>query len=106
MFCENWKYRQTPPSQTEKTYRPLSQKSQTRTQSEVMLPLSQQASGEKAGVSNYEAYYSGNLPHIPKLTSSSHVHPFGIKNPKNHCFINVILQIIYSVLRSTQQKYI
>ena len=73
---------------------PLFQKSQARTQSEVMLPLSQQASGEKAGVSNYEAYYSGNLPHIPKLTSSSHVHPFGIKNPKNHCFINVILQII------------
>ena len=83
---------------------PLSQKSQTRTQSEVMLPLSQQASGEKAGVSNYEAYYSGNLPHIPKLTSSSDVHPFGINNPKNHCFINVILQIIYSVLRSTQTK--
>ena len=83
---------------------PLSQKSQTRTQSEVMLPLSQQASGEKAGVSNHEAYHSGNLPHIPKLTSSSHVHPFGIKNPKNHCFINVILQFVYSVLRSTQQK--
>ena len=69
-----------------------------------MLPLSQQASGEKVGVSNHEAYHSGNLPHIPKLTSSSHVHPFGIKNPKNHCFINVILQFIYSVLRSTQQK--
>ena len=67
-------------------------------------PLSQQASGEKAGVSNHVAYHSGNLPHIPKLTSSSHVHPFGIKNPKNHCFINVILQFIYSVLRSTQQK--
>ena len=83
---------------------PLSQKSQTRTQSEVMLPLSQQASGEKVGASNHEAYHSGNLPHIPKLTSSSHVHPFGIKNPKNHCFINVILQFIYSVLRSTQQK--
>ena len=73
-------------------------------QSEVMLPLSQQASGEKVGVSNHEAYHSGNLPRIPKLTSSSHVHPFGIKNPKNHCFINVILQFIYSVLRSTQQK--
>ena len=40
---------------------PPSPKSQTRTQSEVMLPLSQQACGEKAGVSNYEAYYSGNL---------------------------------------------
>ena len=55
-------------------------------------------------ISNYEAYYSGNLPHISKLTSSSQVHYFGIKNPKNHCFINVILQIIYSVLRYTQHK--
>ena len=51
----------------------------------------------------YSAYYSGNLPHTPKLTSSSHVHPFGIKNPKYHCFVNAILQIIYSVLRSTRQ---
>ena len=84
---------------------PLSQKSRTRTQSEVMLPLSQQASGEKVGVSNCEAYYSGNLPHIPKLTSSIHVHPFGIKNPKIHYFINVILQIIYSVLHSTKDTY-
>ena len=47
---------------------------------------SQQASGDKMGVSNYEAYYSGNLPHIPKLTSSSHVHPFGIKNPKKQFY--------------------
>ena len=83
---------------------PLPPKSRTRTQNEVMLPLSQQACGEKVGVSNYEAYYSGHLPHIPKLTSSSHVHPFGITNPKNHCFVNVILQIIYSVLRYTHQK--
>ena len=73
---------------------PLSQKSRTRTQSEVTLPLSQQAWGELVGVSNYEAYNSSNLPHIPKLTSSSHVHPFGIKNLRNHCFVNVILQII------------
>ena len=84
---------------------PLSQKSRTRTQSEMMLLLSQQACGEKVGVSNYGAYNSGNLPHIPKLISSSHVHPFGIKNPKT-CFMNVILQIIYSVLRTTHQKCI
>ena len=51
-----------------------------------------------------QLYYSGNLPHIPKFTSSSHVHPFGIKNPKNHCFVNVILQFIYSVLRFTHQN--
>ena len=55
---------------------------------------SQQAYGEKVAASNYEAYNSGNLPHIPNLTTSSHVHPFGIRNPKNHCFVNVILQII------------
>ena len=61
---------------------PLSQKSPTRTQSEVTLPLSQQACGENVGVSKYEAYNSGNLPHIPKLTVSSQVHPFGIRNPK------------------------
>ena len=86
---------------------PLSQKSRTGTQSEVMLPLSQQASGEIVGVSNYEAYYSGNLPHIPKLITSSHVHPFGIKNPKNHCFINVILQIIFECFKihSTKTTY-
>ena len=52
----------------------------------------------------YEAYFSGNLPHITKMTSSSHVHPFGIKNPKKHCFVNAILQIIHSVLRSTHQQ--
>ena len=69
-----------------------------------MLPLSQQACGEKVGVSNCEAYFSGNLPRITKWTSYSHVHPFGIKNPKNHCFVNAILQIIYSVLRSTHQQ--
>ena len=70
----------------------------------MTLPPSKQACSEKGGVSNYEAYNSGSLPHIPELTTSSHVHPFGIMNPKNHCFVNVILQIIYSVLRTTHQK--
>ena len=83
---------------------PLSQKSRTRTQSEVTPPPSQQACGEKVGVSNYEVYNSGNLPHIPKLTTSSHVHHFGIRNPKNHCFVNVILQIIYSVFEDHSPK--
>ena len=49
-------------------------------------------------------YNSGSLSHIPKLTTFSHVHPFGIRNPKNHCFVIVILQIIYSILRTTHQK--
>ena len=48
-----------------KTNRPPFPKSRTRTQ-------------EKMGVSNYEAYNSGNLSPIPKLTTYSHVHPFGL----------------------------
>ena len=73
---------------------PIFHKSRTCTQSEVKLPLSQQACRENVGVSNYEAFNSGNLPYIPKLTSSSHIHPFRIKNPKNRCFVNVVLLII------------
>ena len=95
---QNWKHRQAP-RPLHKQNKPivsLSQKSRTHTPS-------QQACGEKVGVSNYEAYNSDNLPHIPKLTSSSHVHK-SIRKPKNHCFVNVILQIIYSVLRTTHQK--
>ena len=96
-----------PPSHTEQIDRPPpSEKSRTRTQSEVTLPLSQQAVEEKVGVTNFETYISGDLPHIPKLTISRDVHPFGIRNSKNHCFVSVILQIIYSVLRTTHQKNI
>ena len=64
----------------------LSQKSRTHAQSEVTLPPSQQACGKTVGVSNYKVYNSDNLPHIPKLTTSSHVHPFGIRNPKKPLF--------------------
>ena len=70
----------------------------------MTLTPSQQACKEEVRVSKYEAYNSGNLPHIPKLTTSSHVQPFGIRNPKNHCCVNVILQIVYSVLRTTHHK--
>ena len=74
---------------------PLSQKSQTRTQSEVMLPLSQQASGEKVGVSNHEAYHSGNLPRIPKLTSSSHTKPVIFLLCNNLFIYQVLCTLIY-----------
>ena len=106
MFCENWKHRQAPPSQTEQTDRPLLPKISNTHTEWGDATLSQKACGEKIGVSNYEAYSSGNLPHIPKLTTSSHIHHFGIRNPKNQCFVNVILQIIYSALRTTHQKCI
>ena len=30
-----------------------------------------------------------------------HLHLFGIPNPRNHCFMNAVLQALFSVLRST-----
>ena len=75
MFCENWN-RQAPLHKQNKPIVALSQKSRTRTQSEVMPALSKQACGDKMGVSNYDAYNSGNLPQIPKVTSSGHVPTF------------------------------
>ena len=30
-----------------------------------------------------------------------HLHPFGFSNPKNHCFMNAVLQALFSVIRST-----
>ena len=53
-------------------------------------------------ISSHDDFHSS----IPKLTISSHVHPLGIRNLKNHCYVNVILQIIYSVLRTPHQKCI
>ena len=105
MFCENWKHRQALPPFTNRINlsSPFPKNLEHAHKVRWCYPFPNRLV-EKVGVSNYEAYYSGNLPHIPKLTSSSHVHPFGIKNPKKHCFVNVILQIIYSVLRYTQQK--
>ena len=29
-----------------------------------------------------------------------HLHPFGLSNPKNHCFVNAVLQALFSVIRS------
>ena len=29
-----------------------------------------------------------------------HLHPFGIPNPRNHCFMNAVLQALFSVLRA------
>ena len=30
-----------------------------------------------------------------------HLHPFGFSNPKNHCFMNAVMQALFSVIRST-----
>ena len=32
--------------------------------------------------------------------TDNHLHPFGIPNPRNHCFMNAVLQALFSVLRA------
>ena len=31
---------------------------------------------------------------------NKHIHPFGIINPKNHCYMNSVLQLLFSILRT------
>ena len=36
----------------------------------------------------------------PPLLINEHKHPFGIKNPKFQCFLNYVLQLIFSIFRN------
>ena len=33
------------------------------------------------------------------------MHPFGIKNHKNHCYLNLVLQYLYSILRTPDHNW-
>ena len=98
-----WKLKTSPSSPFTNRIVPLSQKSWTRTQSEVTLPLYQEACGKKVGVSNYEAYNSGNLPHIPELTASSHVHLLVLRILKT-TVLSMLFCIIFIVFLETLTK--
>ena len=36
---------------------------------------------------------------------NKHIHPFGIINPKNHCYINSVIQLLCSILRTISQNF-
>ena len=36
---------------------------------------------------------------------NKHIHPFRIINPKNHCYINYMIQLLFSILRIISQNY-
>ena len=35
---------------------------------------------------------------------NKHIHPFGIMNPKNHCYMNSVIQLLFSILRTISQN--
>ena len=37
--------------------------------------------------------------------SNKHIHPFGIINPQNHCYMNSVIQLLFSILRTISQNF-
>ena len=35
-----------------------------------------------------------------------HMHPLGIINPKNHCYMNSVIQLLFSILRTISQNFL
>ena len=35
----------------------------------------------------------------------TNIHPFGIINPKNHCYMNSVIQLLFSILRIINQNF-
>ena len=36
---------------------------------------------------------------------NKHIHPFGIINPKNHCYMNFVVQLLFSIHRKISQNF-
>ena len=36
---------------------------------------------------------------------NKHIHPFGIINPKNHCYMNSVIQLLFSILRTISHNF-
>ena len=36
---------------------------------------------------------------------NKHIHPFGIINPKNHCYINFVIQLLFLILRTVSHNF-
>ena len=37
---------------------------------------------------------------------NKHIHPFGIINPKNHCYMNSVMQLLFSSLRTISHNFL
>ena len=46
-----------------------------------------------------------NLSSTAQLVVPNHVHPFGINNPNNHCYINSVLQYLYCIIRTADLNW-
>ena len=60
---------------------------------------------------------NSNYTHLSRNTEASchlvapfilnkHIHPFGIINPPNHCSMNSVIQLLFSILRTISQNFL
>ena len=42
---------------------------------------------------------------VASFISTKHIHPFGIINPPNHCYMNSVIQLLFSILRTISQIF-
>ena len=42
---------------------------------------------------------------VPLFILNKHIHPFGISNPKNHCYMNSVIQLLFSILRTIGHNF-
>ena len=61
-------------------------------------------------------YENSNNTYVPRDAEASchliapfilnkHIHPFGIINPKNHCYMNSVIQLFFSILRTISHNF-
>ena len=42
---------------------------------------------------------------VAPFISNKHIHPFGIIKPQNHCCMNSVIQLLFSILRTISQNF-
>ena len=42
---------------------------------------------------------------VAPVILNKHIHPFGIINPKNHCNMNSVIQLLFSILRTISHNF-
>ena len=42
---------------------------------------------------------------VPPFTLNKYIHPFGISNPKYHCYMNFVTKLLFSILRRISHNF-
>ena len=74
-------------------------------QNKSITPLNPKSFEDNIIVGNSMEQTQNDLGTTSKFAVFQHVHLIGISNPRNHCFINAVLQYLYCILRTSDHNY-